>query len=171
MSWMIKVTLVPMVLAMLVTTTSCSAEKAGSPAVPAAPEQAAAQEEVAWLTDFEVAKKMATEKGRPILADFSGSDWCGWCIKLDNEVFSKPAFQAYAKDSLILFLADFPSRKKLPEATQKQNEALSKTYGIRGFPTVLILDAEGKVLAKTGYQRGGPEAYVAHLKELTGGEK
>ncbi|MBL7114970.1 MAG: thioredoxin family protein [Kiritimatiellae bacterium] len=170
MSLLIKYAMVLMVLAMLVTT-SCSAEKAGPPAVPAAPEQAAAHEEVEWLTDFEAAKKMAAEKARPILADFSGSDWCGWCIKLDKEVFSKAAFQAYAEDNLVLFLADFPSRKKLPEATQKQNQALSETYGIRGFPTVLILDAEGKVLEKTGYQRGGPEAYVAHLKELIGGKK
>ena len=119
-----------------------------------------------WLTDFEEAKKQAGEKNLPILADFSGSDWCGWCIKLDKEVFSKEEFKAYAKDNLVLFLADFPNRTKLPDDVKAQNEKLSKEYGIRGFPTVLLLDADGKVLERTGYQRGGPEAYVEHIKKL-----
>jgi protein disulfide-isomerase len=119
-----------------------------------------------WLTDFEAAKKQAAEKNLPILADFSGSDWCGWCIKLDNEVFSKDVFKAYAQDNLVLFLADFPSRKPQPEDVKKQNEILQKEYGIRGFPTVLLLDAEGKVLERTGYQAGGPEKYVEHIKKL-----
>lgn len=119
-----------------------------------------------WLTDFEAAKQQAAEKKLPILADFSGSDWCGWCIKLDNEVFSKDEFKAYARDNVVLFLADFPSRKPQPEETKKQNEILQQKYGIRGFPTVLLLDAEGKVLGRTGYQAGGPEKYVEHIKKL-----
>ena len=119
-----------------------------------------------WMTDFEAAKKQAAEKNLPILADFAGSDWCGWCIKLDNEVFSKDAFKEYAKDNLVLFLADFPSRKPQPEEVKKQNEALKNKYGIRGFPTVLLLNADGTVINQTGYQSGGPEAYVEHIKEL-----
>lgn len=119
-----------------------------------------------WLTDFEAAQKLAAEKNLPILADFAGSDWCGWCIKLDNEVFSKDAFKEYAKDNVVLFLADFPSRKPQPEEVKKQNEALKNKYGIRGFPTVLLLNADGTVINQTGYQRGGPEAYVEHIKEL-----
>jgi len=119
-----------------------------------------------WLTDFEAAKKQAAEQKRPILIDFSGSDWCGWCIKLDKEVFSKDSFKVYAKENLVLVLADFPSAKKLPAEVKAQNEALLEKYGVRGFPTVLLLDAEGNELARTGYQRGGPEAYVSHLKKL-----
>ena len=119
-----------------------------------------------WLTDFEAAKKLAAEKNLPILVDFSGSDWCGWCIKLDNEVFSQDAFKAYAKDNLVLFLADFPNSKPQPAEVKEQNEALAEKYGIRGFPTVLLLDAEGNVLNRTGYQRGGAEKYVEHIKEL-----
>lgn len=119
-----------------------------------------------WLTDFEAAKKLAAEKNLPILADFSGSDWCGWCIKLDNEVFSQDEFKAYAKDNIVLFLADFPSRKPQPAEIKKQNKALSEKYGIRGFPTVLLLDAEGEVLERTGYQKGGAAAYVEHIKDL-----
>lgn len=121
-----------------------------------------------WLTDFEAAKKLAAEKNLPILADFSGSDWCGWCIKLDKEVFSQDAFKAYAKENLVLFLADFPSRKPQPEEVKKQNVALrDKYFGPRdGYPTVLLLDAEGKVLKRTGYKAGGAEKYVEHIKKL-----
>lgn len=120
-----------------------------------------------WLTDFETAKKEAAEKKLPILADFSGSDWCGWCINLDKEVFSQEAFKAFAKDNLVLFVADFPQKKEQSAELKKQNKALSATYAIRNaFPTILLLDADGKVLGRTGYQKGGARAYVEHLKAL-----
>jgi protein disulfide-isomerase len=119
-----------------------------------------------WLTNFEAAKKLAAEKGRPILADFSGSDWCGWCIKLDQEVFSQAEFQAYATNNLVLFLADFPARKPQADDVKQQNAGLQQKYNIQGYPTVLLLDAEGKVLAQTGYQQGGAAAYVEHVKKL-----
>ena len=119
-----------------------------------------------WLTDFEAAKKLAGEKNLPILADFSGSDWCGWCIKLDKEVFSQKAFKDYAAGNVVLFLADFPSKKKQDDKVKKQNKKLSAEYKVKGFPTVLLLDSKGKVLAQTGYRRGGAEGYVAHLKGI-----
>ncbi len=119
-----------------------------------------------WMTDFEAARKLAAEKSLPILADFSGSDWCGWCIKLDKEVFSKKPFREYARQNVVLFLADFPSRTKQPAELKAQNEKLAQTYGVRGFPTVLLLDAKGKELARTGYKPGGPKAYIEHIKEL-----
>jgi len=120
----------------------------------------------AWLTDFEAAKKQAAEKKLPIIANFSGSDWCGWCIKLDREVFEKPEFLDYAKKNLVLLTLDFPARKKQPKAIADQNKALATKYGIRGYPTILLLDAKGEVVAKTGYRPGGPAAYVEHIKEL-----
>ena len=119
-----------------------------------------------WPSDFEKAKKEAAERKVPILVDFSGSDWCGWCIKLDKEVFSKAEFKEYAKENFVLFMADFPRKTELPEEIAKQNKKLASQYEVKGFPTVLILDAKGKVLARTGYKAGGPEAYVKHLKEL-----
>lgn len=120
-----------------------------------------------WMTDFEKAKAVAKEKNVPILIDFSGSDWCGWCIKLDKEVFQKEAFKDYAKDNLVLVLADFPSDKsKQSDELQAQNDKLAKEFGVKGFPTVYLLSADGKPLAKTGYQAGGPEAYVTHVKKL-----
>jgi len=120
-----------------------------------------------WLTDFEEAKQLAAKRDVPILADFSGSDWCGWCIKLDREVFSKKEFLDYAKDNLVLLLVDFPSRTKLSAELTSQNKALAKKYGIRGYPTVLLLDAKGAILApRTGYQAGGAAAYVKHIESL-----
>jgi protein disulfide-isomerase len=120
-----------------------------------------------WITDFEEAKKLAAEKNAPIIANFSGSDWCGWCIKLDREVLSKPEFLDYAKDNLVLLNLDFPARKQQDKAIADQNKALAAKYGIKGYPTILVLDATGGVIAKTGYRRGGPAAYVEHIKELT----
>jgi thioredoxin-related protein len=120
-----------------------------------------------WLTDFDKAKAEAKEKNRPILIDFSGSDWCGWCIKLDKEVFQKDEFKAYADDNLVLMLADFPSDKSKQSADViKQNEKLAKEFGVRGFPTVFVLGADGEIIGKTGYQKGGPEAYVTHIKKI-----
>lgn len=127
---------------------------------------AAAMAGEGWITDFEAAKKEAAEKKRPILVDFSGSDWCGWCIKLDSEVFSKKEFKDYASQNLVLFLADFPRNNKQTDAVKKQNDELAKKYKVEGFPTVLLLDSEGQVLTKTGYRAGGAEKYVEHLKEL-----
>jgi thioredoxin-related protein len=118
-----------------------------------------------WLTDFKKAQKLAKKEKKLILADFSGSDWCGWCIKLDNEVFSKSEFKKFAKEHFILFLADFPRKKKQSSSLKKQNQKLMQKYGVRGFPTVLILDADGKVVAQTGYQRGGPKNYIKYLED------
>ncbi len=121
---------------------------------------------VTWLTDFGAAKRAAAERQVPILADFSGSDWCGWCKKLDREVFSQAAFTQYAAGNLVLFLADFPRGKEQTDEVKAQNSLLAKEYGVQGFPTVLLLDADGNELARTGYRKGGPEEYVAHLNEL-----
>lgn len=118
-----------------------------------------------WETNFEKASAKAKAEGKHVLIDFSGSDWCGWCIKLDKEVFSQKAFKAYAEENLVLVLADFPrDTSGQSEELQKQNKALSEKFGIRGFPTIYILDPNGKTVDKTGYQAGGPEAYVEYIK-------
>lgn len=118
------------------------------------------------MTNFEIAKSQSKINNKPILLVFSGSDWCSWCVKLDHEVFSTPEFKAWAADNVIMMIADFPSVKQLPAEIAEQNEKLRKTYNITGFPSVLLLDAEGKLIAHTGYQRGGAENYIAHLKSL-----
>jgi thioredoxin-related protein len=118
-----------------------------------------------WKTDFDAAMKKAKEDGKYVLVDFSGSDWCGWCIRLDREVFAKKEFKAYAKESLVLVLLDFPRRKAQSAEMKKQNRALLQKYGVRGFPTVLLLSPKGEIVLRTGYRRGGPEKYVEHLKD------
>ena len=155
-------------LAILIIIIGCRPASTGEQSGSADTTTAVKEEAVAvtWLTDFEAARKLAEEKKLPILADFSGSDWCGWCIKLHNEVFSQNEFKKYAKDNFVLLLVDFPSRKEQSEAEKKKNQALAQKYGVQGFPTVLLLDAKGKVIGRTGYQRGGPSAYVDHLKKL-----
>lgn len=128
-------------------------------------EKSEKSEHAEWLTDFEKAKELAADNGQPVLINFSGSDWCGWCIRLDEEVLSKAVFQEYAKDNLVLFVADFPRAKEVPAEVKKQNQKLLERYGVRGFPTLLMVGEDGEVLFKTGYRRGGAEAYVKHLKE------
>jgi len=120
-----------------------------------------------WTEDYDAAKAQATEQDKDLLLDFTGSDWCGWCIKLVDEVFSKDAFKTYADDNFVLVELDFPRDKsKLSDATQAQNAKLKDQFGIRGFPTIILTDNQGRPYARTGYQRGGPEAYVEHLDEL-----
>jgi thioredoxin-related protein len=120
-----------------------------------------------WLTDIDAAKKSASESKKDLLIDFTGSDWCGWCIKLNDEVFKHDAFKAGVKDSFVLVEIDFPRAKdKLPEDVRKRNTELGEKYAVQGYPTILLCDAEGKPYASTGYQEGGPEKYVSHLNEL-----
>jgi protein disulfide-isomerase len=117
-------------------------------------------------TDFAAAKEKAKASNRYMLLDFSGSDWCGWCIKLDEEVFSRRAFKSYARDNLVCVLLDFPRRKKLSKSLTEQNKNLSSEYGVRGFPTVLVLSPAGEIVARTGYKKGGASDYVKHLETL-----
>jgi thioredoxin-related protein len=122
-----------------------------------------------WISDFEAAKKQAVEQKKDLLLDFTGSDWCGWCIKLNDEVFKHDAFKNGVKDSFVLVELDFPKDKsKLTEQIQTQNKELGKKYAVRGYPTILLCDADGRPYAATGYQEGGPEKYVTHLNELRG---
>ncbi len=121
-----------------------------------------------WMTNFAKAQKKAQQEKKLMLVDFTGSDWCPWCMKLENEVFSKDVFKKFAAKNLVLVFLDFPRSKSQSAAIKMQNSALSQKYGIRGFPTVLLLDSNGKVVARTGYRRGGAENYVKYLKELMG---
>jgi thioredoxin-related protein len=120
-----------------------------------------------WSSDFAAAKKEAADSKKDLLIDFTGSDWCGWCIKLNDEVFKHDEFKTGVKDKFVLVEIDFPNDKsKLSEATQKQNEELGKTYAIQGYPTILLTDSDGKPYAATGYEKGGAASYVKHLDTL-----
>ena len=119
-----------------------------------------------WLTDFNKAKAEAVKRDLPILVDFTGSDWCPWCIKLHEEVFSTKVFKDYAKDNFVLLVIDFPRTKPMPQQIREQNSMLARVYGVRGFPTVLILDKNGNEVTRTGYKAVGAETFVAYLKNI-----
>ncbi len=121
-----------------------------------------------WLVSFDQAKRLSRETGRPILTDFTGSDWCIWCIRLDDEVFAKPAFQSWAEKHVVLLKLDFPESTPIDPAVERQNSTLASAYGIEGFPTVLFLDGNGELLERSGYVRGGPSAWIASAEELLG---
>ena len=127
---------------------------------------AACAEDNLWQTNFEESKAKAKADNKLLLVDFTGSDWCGWCIKLKDEVFSKKEFQTEAPKQFVLVELDFPRQKKLPDELKTQNDQLAKQYKVRGFPSILLLDAAGQVIARTGYRPDGPEKYVAHLAEF-----
>ena len=121
---------------------------------------------VNWVNDFEAAKKKAAIEKKDMLLFFSGSDWCHWCQKLDKEVFSQEKFAREAEKDFILVNLDFPRKKELEKSIKEQNQQLQKTYGIRGFPTVILTDATGIPYAKTGYQQGGVDVYLAQLRNF-----
>ena len=125
-------------------------------------------EELTWLTDVPKAVAQAKEEKKLVLLDFTGSDWCGWCIKLHKEVFSKAEFAEYAKKNLVLVEVDFPHTKKLSAEQKKANDELLAKYKIEGFPTVIVLNGEGKNVTtgeSFGYAEGGPKAWIAEFEK------
>lgn len=120
-----------------------------------------------WLQDFAKAKAQAKAEKKDLLLDFTGSDWCSWCIKLDQEVFSQAAFRDATPKDFVLVKLDYPNDEtKITPEIKAQNEQLAKQYPIRGYPTVLLADADGRVYGQTGYQAGGAEKYVEMLAEM-----
>lgn len=130
---------------------------------------AAASSPASWLADLDAAKAQAKATNRPILAVFSGSDWCKPCVVYEQEVFAKPEFLAYAQDKLVLAHFDFPRQKRnQPAAAQlKLNETAAAQLNREGdFPLAVVLSPGGRVLAKTGYIAGGPAAFQAYLQQV-----
>ena len=117
-----------------------------------------------WETDINRAVNRATNENKNLLINFAGSDWCGWCIKLEKEVFSTPLFKQYARQNLVLLFIDSPQQRKLPQALAKQNSSLRTMFGIQGFPTILMFSPDFTPLLKIGYEKGGPENYIKQLK-------
>lgn len=119
-----------------------------------------------WTDNFSDASKKAASEQKYMLVNFTGSDWCGWCIKLDGEVFSQPAFKDYAGANLVPVIIDFPRRKELSPGIIQQNYDLQEKYGVMGYPTILVLAPDGSLVEKTGYRPGGPDEYIKHLAEI-----
>ena len=101
-----------------------------------------------WTDDFAAAQKESEKTGRPILALFTGSDYCPYCVKLKKNFLDTPEFKEFAENNVILFYADFPGKTKLPDGLRVQNEKLAKQYGVRGFPTTVIISPKGKEMGR-----------------------
>jgi len=122
-----------------------------------------------WQTDYEQALATAKAAKKCVLLNFTGSDWCGPCIQMERTAFSKPAFLDYAKQNLVLVAVDYPRLKELPEKVTKQNERLMHQYSIGGFPTVILLNPDGKILGQLGgYAGEGPAEIIAWVVKLCG---
>ncbi len=120
-----------------------------------------------WLDDYGKAMQQAQTENKDVLLDFTGSDWCPWCMKMDKEVLDTPEFQHYAGKHLVLMLVDFPQSKQLPQKVQDQNNDLQKKYSAEGFPTFILIDKDGKVLGQqVGYLPGGPQAFIAKVESM-----
>jgi len=117
-----------------------------------------------WLTDFELAKQQSEKKHLPILVNFTGSDWCPYCKKLENEVFSKPEFLNYVKENFVILKIDFPQNHKLAGKILKIHKKLAEKYKVKEFPAVVFLDKNGEFILKTGYRDGGVQSYISFLK-------
>jgi protein disulfide-isomerase len=129
---------------------------------------AAAFAKPGWTDDYQKGLTQAASEKKFVLLDFTGSDWCPWCMKLDKEIFLQKEFKDYAKDNLVLVELDFPHSKHLTKHITDQNEKLQGEYKITGFPTVIVLDSDGKKVGQLGYMDGGPEAFVAALQKIKG---
>ncbi len=122
---------------------------------------------VGFTDNLDEALAKAKAERKFVYACFSGSDWCGWCKKLEREVFAQPEFVPAVEKDYVLVFIDSPSNKGvLSKRAKKENPKLVKKYGINGFPTALILDGDGKKVGETGYRKGGPAKYAAHLMEF-----
>lgn len=120
-----------------------------------------------WLTDLPKAQAKAKAENKMVLMDFTGSAWCGWCIKFDKEVLSTPEFKDYAATNLLLVALDFPRKKPQQADLKKANEALSQKYAVDGFPTFVVLNKDGKEIGRqVGYALGGPKAFIARLEKF-----
>lgn len=143
---------------------AASARAEDAAPAPAPKVEAKEQGAIAWTDDLDAAKAQAAKEDKDILVDFTGSDWCHWCVKLKEEVFDQPDF-APAAGQFVFVEADFPSRKQLPAKVKARNEKLKQEFGVRGFPSVYLLDAKGHPFAKMGYQEGGPGPFLKAMEE------
>jgi len=122
----------------------------------------------AWMTDLKAASDRAYAENRLVLINFTGSDWCGWCIKLKGEVFNTGEFNAFAERHLTLVEVDFPRNKPISAQQRAINQGLAEKYGIQGYPTVILLNSKGNQIGRLGYMAGGPKAFIKAIRDAGG---
>ncbi|MGA3283111.1 MAG: thioredoxin fold domain-containing protein [Verrucomicrobiota bacterium] len=121
--------------------------------------------ELSWGADLPTALNQARSENKMVLLDFTGSDWCPWCIKFDDDVLSTGKFAGYAQSKLVLVKLDFPRHKEQDAALKQANQEIKKRFGVDGFPTFVLLNSAGRELGRqVGYLRGGPDTFIAELE-------
>ena len=127
------------------------------------------QEKLVWYENLQEAVKISKKENKPLMLFFTGSDWCGWCLRLQKEVFFKPEFTKWANENVVLVELDYPRKKAQPAHIKTQNAQLQSQFGVRGYPTIWFVQADinssGQLnlsqLGKTGYVKGGPETWIS----------
>jgi thioredoxin-related protein len=121
-----------------------------------------------WNTDFSQTLAQARANGKMVLLDFTGSDWCPWCIKFDHEVLETDQFATYARNKLELVLVDFLRTRPQDDALKQANRALADQYRVTGFPTLVLVNPAGNELGRqVGYLEGGPAVFIAELERFS----
>ncbi|MBE0392583.1 thioredoxin family protein [Flavobacterium sp. PL002] len=140
--------------------------------------QFAQSQELVWHTNVKEAIAVSEKQKRPLLLFFTGSDWCGWCIRLQKEVLLTPEFKEWASENVVLVELDYPRRTPQTNEIKAQNSELQQAFGIQGFPTIHFakgITKSGKVnfegLGSTGYVAGGPTAWLAVADKIVNGNK
>lgn len=121
-----------------------------------------------WHESFVIAMRESAQTGKPVLVDFTGSDWCQWCVKLKQDVFETEVFRNWASDNAILLELDYPKRGTQRPEIKQQNADLAERYNIDSYPTVLLLDSNGEVLGKLGYQADA-HAWIESAESILNG--
>lgn len=123
-------------------------------------------ETIEWLTSYEQAVDRAKDEGKPIVLFFTGSDWCTWCHKLEDEALNTPEFAESAANDFVFVRLDFPMRTKQDPILLDQNKELQQKYEVRSFPSIILITSDDRQIGVTGYRPGGGQQYAEHLKSM-----
>jgi len=124
--------------------------------------------ELVWLTDFAAAQARAKAENKPLFVLFTGSDWCPYCMMLEKEILSTPEFKDYASRNLVPVMVDFPRASIISQKQRAANEELGERYGVRGYPTIIIMTPDGEAIDEMGYERVSPGEYIQEIEAIVG---
>ena len=165
---------IPVLILISGTMVSCQQNGSNAPDVQKTETGAYTAENDGWLVSVDEAYAISKKTGRPILANFTGSDWCGWCKRLTAAVFVKDEFKKWAADNVVLLELDFPRKKQIPMEIQQQNAGMQQAFQVRGYPTIWVfhLDKDEtnnqfqvRALGSTGY-KATPEEFIDDVKKM-----
>lgn len=147
-----------LIFCLLLTLPCCAAKKhAGQKG------NAPMEEHITW-EDLDTALSQSKKDRKVVGLFFTGSDWCVWCKKMNEQILTSPDFIQFAQKYLHLVEIDFPQAETLPESVRERNEELKERYDVSGFPTFVFIRSDGTEIAKMGFEYGGGANYVKKVK-------